>query len=162
MLTSCDLVVWSIKAKIPLLKLLFWLVGCGCEQHCGWRMLTPYCRMCCADVMWFGCEQHCGWRMLTPYWYCGMGYADVMWFGCEQYRGWRMLTPYCSMCLANTAWFGCEQHFAWNMWTPLSRGRTYVKKTAFFYAKKEEATQIWKCRAFTVRKKQWPLTSKCV
>ena len=30
------------------------------------------------------------------------------------------------------------------------------------YAKKEQATQIWKCRAFTVRKNQWPHTSKCV
>ena len=43
-----------------------------------------------------------------------------------------------------------------------NRGRTYAKKLCFFYAKKEQATQIWKCRAFTVPKKQWPHTSKCV
>ena len=34
------------------------------------------------------------------------------------------------------------------------QGSHLREKIAFFYAKKEQATQIWKCRAFTVRKKQ--------
>ena len=41
-------------------------------------------------------------------------------------------------------------------------GVTLTRKKCVFYVKKEQATQIWKCRAFTVRKKQWPHTSKCV
>ena len=43
----------------------------------------------------------------------------------------------------------------------LWQGSHLREKTAFFTQKKQ-ATQIWKCRAFTVRKKQWPHTSKCV
>ena len=38
-------------------------------------------------------------------------------------------------------------------------GVTLTRKNCIFYAKKEQATQIWKCCAFTVRKKQWPHTS---
>ena len=41
-------------------------------------------------------------------------------------------------------------------------GVALTQKNCVFYAKKEQATQIWKCRGFTVRKKQWPHTSKCV
>ena len=41
-------------------------------------------------------------------------------------------------------------------------GVALTPKKCVFYAKKEQTTQIWKCNAFTVRKKQWPHTSKCV
>ena len=41
-------------------------------------------------------------------------------------------------------------------------GVAHTRKNCVVYAKKEQATQIWKYRAFTVRKKQWPHTSKCV
>ena len=34
-----------------------------------------------------------------------------------------------------------------------STGVALTRKNCVFYAKKEQATQIWKCRAFTVRKK---------
>ena len=44
----------------------------------------------------------------------------------------------------------------------LTSGVALTRKNCVFYAKKEQATQIWKCGAFTVRKKQWPHTSKCV
>ena len=41
-------------------------------------------------------------------------------------------------------------------------GVALMQKNCVFYAKKEQAAQIWKYRAFTVREKQWPHTSKCV
>ena len=45
---------------------------------------------------------------------------------------------------------------------PFKAGVALTRKNCVFYIKKEQAMQIWKCRAFTVRKKQWPYTSKCV
>ena len=44
----------------------------------------------------------------------------------------------------------------------ISSGEALTRKNCVFYTKKEQATQIWKCCAFTVRKNQWPHTSKCV
>ena len=58
--------------------------------------------------------------------------------------GRRCLLPLSSLC--------CDMY----------QGSHLREKTAFFYAKKEQAMQIWKCRVFTVREKQWPHTSKCV
>ena len=72
-----------------------------------------------------------------------------------------LYVPCDGMC-ARTSWTLLSTLFPRNWGRHPYTGVTLTQKNCVFYAKKEQATQIWKCHAFTVRKKQWPHTSKCV
>ena len=70
---------------------------------------------------------------------CMSSISSLMWHHC--FAGLHAVMPKCEACY---------------------KGSHLCEKTAFFTQKKEQATQIWKCRVFAVRKKQWPHTSKCI